>query len=96
MANSFPLLCQPASFWLGAFLLAEAPVGAVALFLGLSTKSLIVDWPYSSALSIFYIGRRCYIWSVCRLAGSQIGFGGMSALTRRCSGSATSPTELFS
>ena len=76
MASSFPLFSQPASFWIGAFLLAEVPVGAVAWFLAPATKERIFSWVFSSPLGIFAVfGTALILGLIVGWLGHKLGLG---------------------
>ena len=49
---SSSLWSQPGSFWLGAFMIAEAPIGFVAAFLDAEQRIIVVDYLLSSPLTI--------------------------------------------
>jgi hypothetical protein len=45
------LRSQSGSFWLGAFMIAEAPVGLVISFLDTDRRCAVVDYVFSSPLA---------------------------------------------
>ena len=49
---SSSLWSQPGSFWLGAFMLAEAPIGLVVAFLDVEHRIIVLDYLFSSPLTI--------------------------------------------
>lgn len=51
---SLPLKSQPGSFWLGAYLVAEAPLALIATFMEPIHRESILSYLLSSPMALFF------------------------------------------
>ena len=70
------LWTQSGQFWLGAFLVAEAPLSLVVVMLPEATRAALMDWVFSGALTMLLsIGLLTALGILAGFVAHQLGAG---------------------